>query len=65
MKNEIPEYPETALDVCCGSRMFYFNKNAAAVHFNDWREPLLGDQKGKTRWLIFFKDGREELACID
>nr|DAO76647.1 MAG TPA: Histone methyltransferase Tudor domain 1 [Caudoviricetes sp.] len=29
------------------------------------REPLLGDKKGKTRWLIFFKDGREELECID
>lgn len=168
MENKIPEYPETALDVCCGSRMFYFNKNTPAVHFNDWREvdekmsdgrklvikpdtlhdfrhlpwedgifplvifdpphlnragasswlarkygvlpknwqpyikagfdeawrvlatggtlimkwstvqipardlfkaigrePLLGDKKGKTRWLIFFKDGREELECID
>nr|DAO76646.1 MAG TPA: putative AdoMet-dependent methyltransferase [Caudoviricetes sp.] len=30
MENKIPEYPETALDVCCGSRMFYFDKNSPA-----------------------------------
>lgn len=31
------------LDVCCGSKMFYFNKNNPLVHFNDIRkleEPL-------------------------
>ena len=31
------------LDVCCGSKMFYFNKNNPLVHFNDLRkleEPL-------------------------
>ena len=31
------------LDVCCGSKMFYFNKNTPLVHFNDLRkleEPL-------------------------
>lgn len=26
------------LDVCCGSKMFYFNKNDPRVHFNDIRE---------------------------
>ncbi len=25
------------LDVCCGSKMFYFNKNDQRVHFNDIR----------------------------
>ena len=26
------------LDVCCGSKMFYFDKNDKRVHFNDLRE---------------------------
>lgn len=26
------------LDVCCGSKMFYFDKNDPRVHFNDIRE---------------------------
>ena len=37
------------LDVCCGSKMFYFNKNNPLVHFNDLRkleEPLCD---GRTR----------------
>ncbi len=32
------EHMKPILDVCCGSKMFYFNKDNPLVHFNDKRE---------------------------
>lgn len=32
------EHMKPILDVCCGSKMFYFNRDNPLVHFNDKRE---------------------------
>ena len=64
------------LDACCGSRMFWFDRNNPDVIFADNRklettlcdgrtlviEPLFGDRRGKTRWLCFMKGARENEA---
>lgn len=36
------------LDVCCGSRMFYFDKNNRLVHFNDLRKEKYTLSDGRT-----------------
>ena len=50
------------LDVCCGSRMFYFNKNNTLVHFNDFRrleEPLCDG-----RMLKIEPDTKWDFRCL-
>lgn len=58
------------LDACCGSRMFWFNKNNPDVVFMDKRkinistkdvlkvlpmQPLFGNRRGKSIFLVFMK----------
>lgn len=73
------------LDCCCGSKMFWFQKDEPHTTFMDKRQeqfeihgkkvnvkpdvqaninevlnelpikPLFGDQRGKTRWIVFGK----------
>lgn len=63
------------LDVCCGSRMFYFNKKDSRVHFNDIREidEILCDGRKleihpDTKWdfrNIPIKDNSYDLVVFD
>lgn len=63
------------LDVCCGSRMFYFDKNNALVHYNDIRaleEPLCAGRILKidpeTQWdfrNLPVKDNTYHLVIFD
>ncbi|QBX27436.1 hypothetical protein ACG3JJ_01160 [Streptococcus parauberis] len=47
------------LDACCGSRLFWFDKNEEHTIFMDIRQetfkPLFGQQRGTTHWMTFMK----------
>ena len=48
------------LDVCCGSKMFYFDKDNPLVHFNDIRnlkDTWQGIRKASERLEFIFKAG--------
>lgn len=50
------------LDVCCGSRMFYFDKQSPLVHFNDWRQ--VNEEMSDGRRLVIAPDTVEDFRKL-